>query len=152
MDSLAMTCAFELAAWDVETTIISPGFFVQGTNQFQDAAKPGPPEVARKYGDGPTKVLGEEMMAGTASVVPGDADSSMVADALVELRSLEGRSQIDFSLIRRKMARPSVQLSLTAMQWTCGRLGLEKFVEKLAVSDICSKENQGSIAIHALRI
>lgn len=148
-----MTCAFELAAWDMETTIISPGFFVQGTNQLQDAAKPGPPEVAQKYGDGPTKGLGEKMMAGTAWVVPDDTDPSMVADALVELSAkLRGKKPYSVSLIRRKMARPSVQLLLTAMEWTSGRLGLQKFVEKLTVTDICSKKVQGSIPVHDLRI
>ncbi|EMC94094.1 hypothetical protein BAUCODRAFT_220827 [Baudoinia panamericana UAMH 10762] len=84
MDSLAHTYAHELNPWGIETTIVMPGVFT-GTNHFQDAAKPGVPEVAKEYEDGPTKGMSEQTMSGTASIPPPDAHPSLVADALLEL-------------------------------------------------------------------
>ncbi|TRX88221.1 hypothetical protein FHL15_010910 [Xylaria flabelliformis] len=87
-DNLAQSYASELAIWGIETTIVSPGVFVTGTNHFTDAAKPGRPEVAREYADGPTKDLGEQTLSGTAQLPPPDADPQIVADTLVELARL----------------------------------------------------------------
>ncbi|KAI1176057.1 hypothetical protein F4777DRAFT_292515 [Nemania sp. FL0916] len=87
-DSLAQSYAAELTAWGIETTIVSPGVFTKGTNHFRDAAKPGRPDVAREYEDGPTKGLDERNMKGTAALVPPDADPQVVADVLVELSRL----------------------------------------------------------------
>ncbi|KAI1148286.1 hypothetical protein F4825DRAFT_105901 [Nemania diffusa] len=87
-DSLAQSYAAELAAWGIETTIVSPGVFTKDTNHFLDAAKPGRPDVVREYKDGPTNGLDEQTMAGTAALVPPDADPQVVADALVELARL----------------------------------------------------------------
>lgn len=88
MDSLAQSYARELHSWGIETTIVSPGVFTKGTNHFADAMQPGFPDTAKQYDDGPTKGVGEQNMKGTASVVPEDADPSMVADVLVELAAL----------------------------------------------------------------
>jgi len=87
MDTLAVVQATELNPWGIETTIISPGVFTKGTNHFIDASKPGYPAIADEYeaSDAPSKGIGEETMAGTAGVVPEDADPSMVADAVVDL-------------------------------------------------------------------
>lgn len=87
-DSLAQSYAAELTAWGIETTIVSPGVFTKGTNHFADAARPGRPDVAQEYEDGPTKGLGEQTMTGTAALVPPDADPQIVADALVELAKI----------------------------------------------------------------
>ncbi|KAI0970156.1 hypothetical protein F4678DRAFT_148606 [Xylaria arbuscula] len=87
-DHLAQSYAAELTAWGIETTIVSPGVFTKGTNHFSDALKPGRPNVAQEYEDGPTKGLGERTLTGTAAVVPPDADPQVVADALVELARL----------------------------------------------------------------
>ncbi|KAI1426396.1 hypothetical protein F5Y12DRAFT_783909 [Xylaria sp. FL1777] len=87
-DHLAQGYAAELTAWGIETTIISPGVFTKGTNHFPDAAKPGRPEVAQEYEDGPTKGLSERTMTGTEALVPPGADPQVVADALVELARL----------------------------------------------------------------
>ncbi|KAI8629345.1 hypothetical protein F5Y19DRAFT_78760 [Xylariaceae sp. FL1651] len=87
-DSLAQCYAAELTVWGIETTIVSPGVFTSGTSHFQDAAKPGRPDVAQEYEDGPTKGLSERTMTGTAALPPPDADPKVVADALVELARL----------------------------------------------------------------
>ncbi|KAJ8130202.1 hypothetical protein O1611_g3429 [Lasiodiplodia mahajangana] len=71
--------------WGIETTIVSPGVFTKGTNHFADAAKPGRPDIAQEYEDGPTKGLAEQTLTGTAALVPPDADPRIVADTLVEL-------------------------------------------------------------------
>ncbi|KAI0798831.1 hypothetical protein GGR55DRAFT_548822 [Xylaria sp. FL0064] len=84
-DSLAQSYAVELTAWGIETTIVSPGVFTKGTNHFLDAVRPGRPDIAQEYEDGPTKGLGERTMTGTAALVPPDADPRIVVDALVEL-------------------------------------------------------------------
>lgn len=88
MDSLAQSYARELNPWGIETTIVSPGVFTKGTNHFTDAMHPALPAIAQEYEDGPTKGLSEQTMAGTAGVVPEDADPSMVADVLVELAAI----------------------------------------------------------------
>ena len=85
MDSLAQVYAWELHPWGIETTIVSPGLFTKGTNHFQDAAKPGNPDVAAEYEEGPTKGLSEQTMAGSMSLPPSEADPSMVADAVVDV-------------------------------------------------------------------
>ncbi|KAI1746585.1 hypothetical protein F4782DRAFT_43668 [Xylaria castorea] len=87
-DNLAQSYAAELAVWGIETTIVSPGVFVTGTNHFTDAVKPGRPDVAQEYADGPTKDLGGQTMTGTATLVPPGADPQIVADTLVELARL----------------------------------------------------------------
>ncbi|KAI8946829.1 hypothetical protein F4801DRAFT_39354 [Xylaria longipes] len=87
-DNLAQSYAAELTAWGIETTIVSPGVFTKGTNHFPDAAKPGRPDVAQEYADGPTKGLAEQTMVGTEALVPPDADTQVVADALVEIARL----------------------------------------------------------------
>ncbi|KAK3703233.1 hypothetical protein LTR37_014573 [Vermiconidia calcicola] len=83
MDSLAQSYARELNLWGIETTIVVPGVFTKGTNHFEDAMHPGLLGVAKEYEEGPTKGVAEQTMAGTAGVVPEDADPSLVADALV---------------------------------------------------------------------
>ena len=88
MDSLAQSYARELNPWGIETTIVSPGVFTKGTNHFADAMHPGHLEIAKEYDEGPTKGVGEQNMEGTASVVPEDAEPSMVADAMVELAAV----------------------------------------------------------------
>ena len=88
MDSLAQSYARELNPWGIETTIVQPGVFTKGTNHFADAINPGLPDVAKEYDEGPTKGVSEQNMTGTASVVPEDAEPSVVADALVELAAM----------------------------------------------------------------
>ncbi|GAW12357.1 hypothetical protein ANO14919_017230 [Xylariales sp. No.14919] len=87
-DNFAQSYSIELAAWGIETTIVSPGVFTQGTNHFQDAIQPGRPDIVQEYEDGPTEGFGEQIMTGTAALIPPDAHPRVVAEALVELARL----------------------------------------------------------------
>ncbi|KAM0265169.1 hypothetical protein ACHAQJ_000322 [Trichoderma viride] len=87
-DSLAQSYAHELAPWGIETTMVSPGVFTTGTNHFTDAAHPELANIVVEYEDGPTKGMGQDVMTGMASVIPPDADPSIVADALAELSDI----------------------------------------------------------------
>lgn len=90
-DSLAQTYARELHPWGIESTIVNPGVFTKGTNHFHDAMKLGLAKMVEAYeAEGaPTKGVGEQNMAGAASVVPEGAEPSVVADALVEIGRIE---------------------------------------------------------------
>lgn len=87
-DTLAQVYAYELTAWGIETTIVVPGVFTKGTNHFQDAMKPGLPEVAAEYEQGPTEGLSDRVMQGTLAHPPPDAEPSLVADAVVKLAGI----------------------------------------------------------------
>ncbi|MFC4525528.1 SDR family NAD(P)-dependent oxidoreductase [Dyella halodurans] len=83
MDSLAVSYAGELARWGIETSIVVPGAFTQGTNHFAHAGAPADTDVAQAYADGPTADFGEVAFKGLAALEPADADPQAVADAMV---------------------------------------------------------------------
>jgi NAD(P)-dependent dehydrogenase (short-subunit alcohol dehydrogenase family) len=85
MDSLAVSYAGELARWGIETSIVVPGAFTQGTNHFAHAAAPADDAVAKVYAEGPTRDFGEVAFKGLASLEPADADPEAVARAIVEV-------------------------------------------------------------------
>lgn len=85
MDSLAVSYAGELARWGIETSIVVPGAFTQGTNHFAHAGKPADDAVATRYAQGPTHDVGEVAFKGLASLEPADADPQAVARAIVAL-------------------------------------------------------------------
>jgi NAD(P)-dependent dehydrogenase (short-subunit alcohol dehydrogenase family) len=83
MDSLAVSYAGELARWGIETSIVVPGAFTQGTNHFAHAGSPADTQVAQAYAGGPTADFGEVAFKGLAALEPADADPQAVADAIV---------------------------------------------------------------------
>ncbi|HEY2624983.1 MAG TPA: SDR family NAD(P)-dependent oxidoreductase [Dyella sp.] len=83
MDSLAVSYAGELARWGIETSIVVPGAFTQGTNHFAHAGAPADTAVAQAYASGPTADFGEVAFKGLAALEPADADPQAVADAIV---------------------------------------------------------------------
>jgi NAD(P)-dependent dehydrogenase (short-subunit alcohol dehydrogenase family) len=83
MDSLAVSYAGELARWGVETSIVVPGAFTQGTNHFAHAGSPADKAVAEAYALGPTADFGEVAFKGLAALEPADADPQAVAAAIV---------------------------------------------------------------------
>lgn len=85
MDSLAVAYSYELTRWGIETSIVVPGAFTKGTNHFADAGTPGDKERAAEYEAGPYKGISEQIIAAFAAIVPGDADVSKVADAMVAI-------------------------------------------------------------------
>jgi NAD(P)-dependent dehydrogenase (short-subunit alcohol dehydrogenase family) len=83
MDSLAVSYAGELARWGIETSIVVPGAFTQGTNHFAHAGAPADEAVAEAYAQGPTADFGEVAFKGLAALEPADADPQAVAAAIV---------------------------------------------------------------------
>jgi NAD(P)-dependent dehydrogenase (short-subunit alcohol dehydrogenase family) len=99
MDSLAVTLAYELARFGVETSIVVPGAFTSGTDHFPSAGKPADSARAAAYAryDGVMDQIGERLTA----LTPADADPKAVADEVVRIVGLEQgtrpmRSVIDF--------------------------------------------------------
>ena len=85
MDALAVSYAGELARWGIETSIIVPGAFTQGTNHFVHAGKPADAARAAEYDGGPYAGLPEQALQGLASLEPADADAGEVAEAIARV-------------------------------------------------------------------
>ncbi|WP_458378903.1 SDR family oxidoreductase [Pseudomonas chlororaphis] len=88
MDSLAVSYAGELARWGVETSIIVPGAFTQGTNHFAHSGAPADQARAAEYNQGPYAGVPEQALNGLAALEPADADVAEVARAIVEVVGL----------------------------------------------------------------
>lgn len=99
MDSLAVTLAYEIARFGIETSIVAPGAFTRGTAHFPSAGKPADAATAAAYSryDGVMDRIGERLSA----LTPHDADPKAVADEIVRIVGLAAgtrpmRSVIDF--------------------------------------------------------
>jgi NAD(P)-dependent dehydrogenase (short-subunit alcohol dehydrogenase family) len=99
MDSLAVTLAYEIARFGIETSIVVPGAFTRGTDHFPSAGKPADAATAAAYSryDGVMDQIGERLSA----LTPDNADPQAVADEIVRIVSLPAgtrpmRSLIDF--------------------------------------------------------
>ncbi|OLF56475.1 SDR family oxidoreductase [Pseudomonas chlororaphis] len=88
MDSLAVSYAGELARWGVETSIVVPGAFTQGTNHFTHSGTPADQDRAVEYNHGPYAGVPEQALHGLAALEPADADVAEVARAIVEIVGL----------------------------------------------------------------
>ncbi|MBV6754061.1 SDR family oxidoreductase [Pseudomonas chlororaphis] len=85
MDSLAVSYASELVRWGVETSIVVPGAFTQGTNHFVHSGSPADQARALEYTEGPYAGVAEQALQGLAALEPADADVGEVARAIVEI-------------------------------------------------------------------
>ncbi|WAC62196.1 SDR family oxidoreductase [Pseudoxanthomonas sp. SL93] len=85
MDSLAVSYAGELARWGIETSIVVPGAFTQGTNHFAHAGQPEDDATAQVYAHGPTADIADIALRGLAALEPDDADPQSVATAIVDV-------------------------------------------------------------------
>lgn len=85
MDALAVSYASELARWGIETSIVVPGAFTQGTNHFLHAGKPADADRQAEYENGATHGLAETALKNLAACEPADADPASVAAAVVEV-------------------------------------------------------------------
>jgi NAD(P)-dependent dehydrogenase (short-subunit alcohol dehydrogenase family) len=85
MDALAVSYAGELARWGIETSIIVPGAFTQGTNHFAHAGAPADKDRLAEYDAGPTQGMADEILRGLAGCEPPDADPASVARAIVDV-------------------------------------------------------------------
>ena len=68
MDSLAVSCASQLARWGIETSNIVPGSFTSGTNHFKNAGSPNDNERATEYDSSVHKGLADQIQMGLAEV------------------------------------------------------------------------------------
>lgn len=85
MDAIAVQYARELARWGIDTSIIVPGAFTGGTNHFLHAGQPADTARLAEYEAGPYAGFGAQVRQAFASIVPLDADVSLVAEAIVEV-------------------------------------------------------------------
>lgn len=85
MDAVALSYAGELARWGIETSIVVPGAFTQGTNHFAHAGAPADRERQANYDHGPNKGLADEALKNLAAAEPPDADPTSVARAIVDV-------------------------------------------------------------------
>ena len=85
MDALAVSYAAELARWGIETTILVPGAFTQGTSHFAHAGQPADTARAEEYETGPYAGTGDQASKGLAALEPDDADPDEVARAIVRI-------------------------------------------------------------------
>ncbi len=99
MDSLAVTLAYEIARFGIETSIVVPGAFTRGTDHFPSAGRPADAATAAAYGryDGLMDQIGAKLSA----LTPEHADPQAVADEIVRIVGLPAgqrpmRPVIDF--------------------------------------------------------
>ncbi len=83
MDAVAVSYAGELAPWGIETTIVVPGAFTQGTNHFAHAGAPSDKATHAAYDAGPTEGLAHRILTNLAAAEPPDAEPTSVARAIV---------------------------------------------------------------------
>jgi NAD(P)-dependent dehydrogenase (short-subunit alcohol dehydrogenase family) len=101
-DALAQVTAYEVGQLGIETTIVMPGPFTQGTQHFPNASRAGDTERAEGYAElDPLVARNEEA---TAALFPADvdADPRAVADEIARILALPTgtrpfRTVVDFS-------------------------------------------------------
>ncbi|WP_141434271.1 SDR family oxidoreductase [Bacillus sp. 03113] len=87
MDSLAVSYAAELARFGIETSIVVPGSFTNGTNHFLHAGHPQDKDVQQEY-DAKYNGLMDQVSKKLAALSPENADVSMVSDEIARIVSL----------------------------------------------------------------
>jgi NAD(P)-dependent dehydrogenase (short-subunit alcohol dehydrogenase family) len=85
MDAVAVSYASELARWGIETTIMVPGAFTQGTNHFAHSGQPADAARAAEYETGPYAGVSDQALKGLAGLEPADADPAEVARQIVRV-------------------------------------------------------------------
>jgi NAD(P)-dependent dehydrogenase (short-subunit alcohol dehydrogenase family) len=87
MDSLAVSYAAELARWGVETSIVVPGSFTNGTNHFAHSGGPADAAVEADY-ETTYAGLMEQVAGKLAALAPEGAEASMVSDEITRIVAL----------------------------------------------------------------
>jgi NAD(P)-dependent dehydrogenase (short-subunit alcohol dehydrogenase family) len=88
MDALAATTQLEVARFGIETTIVVPGSFTQGTNHYAHSGRPADNDVAAAYDELYPQLM-EQISTRMASLEPADADPSRIARLVVEVVAAE---------------------------------------------------------------
>ena len=99
MDSLAVTLAYEIARFGIETSIVVPGAFTKGTDHFPSAGRSADAAITAAYAryDG----LMDQIGARLSALTPDRADPQAVADEIVRIVGMPVgtrpmRSVVDF--------------------------------------------------------
>lgn len=85
MDALAVSYARELAPLGIETSIVVPGAFTQGTNHFAHSGVPSDTERADAYVAAWPAGFATRLNDALAATVPADADPKIVAAAVARI-------------------------------------------------------------------
>ncbi|MEV6843510.1 SDR family NAD(P)-dependent oxidoreductase [Actinoplanes sp. NPDC051411] len=88
MDALAATTQLEVARFGIETTIVVPGSFTQGTNHYAHSGRPADTDVAAAYDELYPQLM-EHISTRMAALEPADADPSRIARMVVEVVDTE---------------------------------------------------------------
>lgn len=102
MDALAQTTSYEVSQFGIETCIVMPGPFTQGTEHFPDATRPADTATEAAYSRLDSMVARNEE-ATSSLFTPGvDANPQAVADEYVRIVNLPAgtrpfRTVVDFS-------------------------------------------------------
>lgn len=127
MDALAVTMAYELARFNIETSIVVPGAFTSGTDHFANAGRPADEATSAAYAvyDGLMKQIGARLSA----LMPPDADPAAVAADIAYIVGLPHgsrpfRSITDF-----------VDDGVTAVTEVAERVRQE-FAERIGIADL----------------
>lgn len=87
MDSLAVSYAAELARWGVETTIVVPGSFTNGTNHFAHSGRPADAAVEAAYETRYAGLMGQ-VSEKLAALAPEGAEAAMVSEEIARIVAL----------------------------------------------------------------
>jgi NAD(P)-dependent dehydrogenase (short-subunit alcohol dehydrogenase family) len=87
MDSLAVSYAGELARFGIETSIVVPGSFTQGTNHFAHSGRPQDDDVAAAY-ERHYAGITDQVAQRLAALAPSDADASLVSAEIARVVAL----------------------------------------------------------------
>ena len=89
MDSLAVSCASQLARWGIETSNLVPGAFTSGTNHFKNVGFPNDNERATEYDPTAHKGLADQIQMGLAECMPPDADVGAITDTILKVVDMQ---------------------------------------------------------------
>jgi NAD(P)-dependent dehydrogenase (short-subunit alcohol dehydrogenase family) len=84
MDALAVSYAAEVARFGIESTIVVPGSFTQGTNHFSNSGRPADTATVAAYEERYPHLM-QQVSQRLAALAPQDADVAEVAAAIVEV-------------------------------------------------------------------
>jgi NAD(P)-dependent dehydrogenase (short-subunit alcohol dehydrogenase family) len=88
MDQLALTTAYEVSQLGIETVIVMPGAFTQGTQHFPNASHASDTEVTAAYADLEPLVEANEHATAGLFADQADNDPQTVADEIVRILRL----------------------------------------------------------------
>ena len=127
MDSIAVSMAYELARFNIETSIVVPGAFTAGTDHFANAGKPADEATSAAYAvyDG----LMDQVGARLSELMQAEADPAAAAADIARIVSLPHgtrpfRSITDF-----------VDDGVTAVTEVAERVRVE-FAERIGIADL----------------